>query len=142
LGQNYELEVPFGHRTFSRASTTELWRAFHALHQTRFGFHIPGEVIEVITLRCTAVCLGDKAAFPARPAGELPRPLARRDVWFGNGWLECDVYARDTMPGGARLTGPVLIEEAATVTVVEPGQILGVSASGHLVIERAAGTKG
>ena len=46
------------------------------------------------------------------------------------------VYRRDGLRHGHVLAGPALIEEAASVTVVEPGQRLVVDAFGHLLIER------
>jgi N-methylhydantoinase A len=34
---------------------------------------------------------------------------------------DCPVYAREPLPVGARLAGPVIVEEAGATTVIGPG---------------------
>ncbi len=55
LGQNYELELPLGFDTFDAATTTALWQQFHDAHFARFGFNIPGEIIEIVNFSATVV---------------------------------------------------------------------------------------
>lgn len=138
LGQNYELEVTFDFDDFSPTNVARLWADFHALHEQRFGFQIPQEVIEAITLRCTVHCRTAKPDFmplPAREAALAPR--ARRPVVFAAGTLDTPVYTREDLRAGDRIVGPALIEEAASVTVIAPRHLLEVSARGHLQVTRA-----
>ena len=60
FGQNYDLEVPIAFETFDDATTAELWSSFHDMHKARFGFNIPRETIEAITLKATVVSLTEK----------------------------------------------------------------------------------
>ena len=55
LGQNYELELPVPFERFDPATTDALWQRFHEAHEARFGFAIPGEIIEIVTYTVTAV---------------------------------------------------------------------------------------
>ncbi|MEX2481998.1 MAG: hydantoinase/oxoprolinase family protein [Gammaproteobacteria bacterium] len=142
LGQNYELDVPFAADSFDEAACAALWAAFHALHEARFGFAIPGEVIEVITIKCTAVAVTPKPDLPALPSRPDAKPLERRSVWFAEGALDTAVYARDDLAPGQAIDGPALIEEAASVTVLRPAYRLTVSRQGHLELATADGRSG
>jgi N-methylhydantoinase A len=139
LGQNYELELPIGDDALADDRVPELWQAFHAAHEARFGFAIPGEPIEIVNLTVTAISRTDRPADtlldPAMPEG---RPLAERPVRFGSGKHATPVYARTTLAPGQTIHGPALVEEAASVTVVEPGQNVTVDRFGHLVIGAAS----
>lgn len=138
LGQNYELELPFDFETFDDAALAGVWDGFHALHEARFGFAIRGDVIEVITIRVTVVAPTAKPDFPALAAAAgTPRPRTTRAVWFDDGPRDTAVFARDALGAGDRVEGPALIEEAASVTVVGPGQAAGVAPHGELLIEHA-----
>lgn len=137
LGQNYELEVAFDFDDFSANNVARLWADFHALHEQRFGFQIPKEAIEAITLRCTVHCQTAKPDFMALPARtQALAPRSQRVVTFMSGSVESPVYAREDLCAGDHLRGPALIEEAASVTVLAPGHGLTVSARGHLQIGR------
>ena len=137
LGQNYELEIDFDFEDFTEAETATLWQSFHQRHQARFGFHIPGEVIEAITLRCTVTRPTEKPRLPALPARTTPLAAnGARRVVFREGALEAPVHARSNLRAGDHLDGPALIEEPASVTVLGPGKRLRVSDAGHLVITR------
>lgn len=142
LGQNYELELPFTVATFSADTVTSVWADFHALHESRFGFAIPGEVIEVITLKCTAVARGSPPELAALPAAPAAAAASERDVWFEHGAVSTPVYQRDTLVAAQTIAGPALIEEAASVTVVRPGQLLRVSSEGFMQIEPVANAAG
>jgi N-methylhydantoinase A len=47
------------------------------------------------------------------------------------------VFRRDALRAGHRIDGPAIIEEAASVTVLNPGHQLAVDRFGDLVIQRA-----
>lgn len=136
LGQNYELELPLGEDALDDSRIDQLWQAFHAIHEARFGFAIPGEPIEIVNVAVTAISgterPQDTELDPKMPEG---RPVAERPVRFTAGRFPTKVYARDTLNAGQSIAGPALIEEAASVTIVEPGQTLTVDRYGHLVIE-------
>ncbi len=139
LGQNYELELPIGADALADERIPLLWQAFHAAHEARFGFAIPGEPIEIVNLAVTAVSRTDRPQDRELETG-MPegRATAERPVRFADGWHDTAVYMRNTLAPGQTIQGPALIEEAASVTVVEPGQALAVDRFGHLVIGAAS----
>jgi len=138
LGQNYELELAIGEDALDDARVLDLWQAFHEAHEARFGFAIPGEPIEIVNVVVTAVSRTERPD-DVRLDTTMPegRPIGERLVRFASGRLPTAIYARDTLAPGQRIIGPALIEEAASVTVIEPGQHLAVDPFGHLVIGAA-----
>ncbi len=136
LGQNYELEVPVNFETFSDDTAAEAWQAYHDLHQARFGFSIPREVIEVITFKCTAVSAIETPSLPTLAASEgAPEKSGERPVVFDEGEKVAAVYQRSALYDGDILQGPALVEEPASVTVLNPGQTLRVDRFGNLTIK-------
>ena len=135
FGQNYELEVPVAFETFDDATTQAAWQAFHDMHEARFGFNMPGSVIEVVNFMTTAVSLTAKPTLPELPDASGPAAASgQRIVIYEDGPHETPVYARAGLKAGHRLSGPAVIEEAASVTVLRPGQTVEVDRLGNLLI--------
>jgi len=53
---------------------------------------------------------------------------------FDDGEHDAAVYDRAQLLAGHRLTGPALIEEPASITVIRPGQDLRVDSYGNLLL--------
>ena len=49
--------------------------------------------------------------------------------------IETLIYRRDESPAGFAATGPLIVEEVSSTTVVHPGQRLEVGASGVMTID-------
>ena len=47
----------------------------------------------------------------------------------------CPVYERDALPAGATFSGPAIVQEHGTTTVMFPGDTCTVAETGELVIE-------
>jgi N-methylhydantoinase A len=138
LGQNYELELPIAFDRFTPETTAALWEQFHAAHKARFGFDIPGEVIEIVNFSATVVSVTPKPVFRELEAAVSdPKPVDTRPVHFVEGRRPAPVFRRDTLRAGHRIAGPAIVEETASVTVLNPGHVLTVDRFGNLVIERA-----
>ena len=140
LGQNYELEIPISFDAFTDETTPQLWQAFHDMHLARFGFNIPREVIEVITVKATTVSLTEKPEFATigKNDGAAAEPSSRREVTFEDGPHDTPVFARAGLREGYRIAGPAVIEEPASVTILRPDQNLRVDAYGNLLIGKIA----
>jgi len=135
LGQNHELEVLFPSDEFTDGTISDLWRRFHEEHKARFGFNIPGETIETVTLKVVAVSLLKKPEVRILPAQVgTPEPGGTRRVLFEEAWLEVPIYNRESFGQGCRITGPAIIEEEASATVLCSGQQLTVDPFGNLLI--------
>lgn len=141
LGQNHELEVPISFEEFTDDTIDSIWDQFHAAHKARFNFDIPGETIELISIKLTAVSIGDKPELPLlEPASGDAQPSGTRPVIFDDGAHETPVYQREMLRAGHAFTGPAVIEEPASVTVVRPGHPVRIDEYGNILIGRIAGT--
>ncbi len=138
LGQNYELELPVAADALSAERVPQLWAAFHEAHKSRFGFSIPGEIIEIVNYLVTATSAGESPELLTLPeASRPPKPVASRLVVFPGARVDTPVYRRTDLGASQKIAGPAVIEEAASVTIVNPGQILSVDRFGTLHIAHA-----
>ncbi len=135
LGQNYELELPVEFEAFTDESTAALWQQFHEAHNARFGFNIPREIIEIVNFSATVVSVTPKPEFVEIEAAKGdPEPVETRSVVFPDGRQETPIFRRDALRAGHRIAGPAVVEEAASVTVVNGGHELTVDRYGNLMI--------
>ena len=136
LGQNYELELPLTIERFAAATTAKLWTLFHETHNARFGFATPGEIIEIVNFAVTAVARTAKPELVEIGSGEgASAPKELRSVWFIGGPQTIPVFERAHLRAGQTVRGPALIEEEASVTVLEAGHRLRIHHHGHLLID-------
>lgn len=135
LGQNHELELHFNGKNFDDATIETLWEDFHKQHKIRHGFAIPGETIETVNFKVVAVALSDKPVMPdvEKTVGALTSK-SNRKVRFKDGWHEVSVYDRADLRQNDEIVGPALVEESASVTILQPGQRIVVDRIGNLII--------
>jgi N-methylhydantoinase A len=134
LGQNHELEISADVEAFSETEVARLLAAFHDQHEARFGFRLPDH-IEIVNFLVTGVARTGRLSFPEiGGAKEAANPTSRRPVWFADGWVDTPVYARADLLEGHAIAGPALVEESASVTVLDPGKKLTVDRYGNLLI--------
>ena len=134
VGQAFELSVPFGD---ALTSIADVERAFHRAHEARYS-HAVEDPVEIVCFRLSAYGVVPKPRLPGRPAGGGAPEAARigaRDVAFDGVFTSTPVFARDRLVTEAAVTGPALVEEPGTTTVVPPGFRAWPDAHGNLVLE-------
>jgi len=137
-GQNYEQDVPMESGPVTPDLLERTLRAFDKVHEKAYGYSITGEVIELIRFNVTVSGHTGSVSLPAmasnghRPAG---RPVDSRSVYFhGKGLTDTPIYRREELPAGFTATGPLIVEEISSTTVVHPGQTLAVGSAGVMTI--------
>jgi N-methylhydantoinase A len=133
-GQNYELEVQLPEGEMDSAGWQALMDRFAEAHARQYGFALPGEPVELINLRVTAL-----RPEPARDFIDLSRGGGRaptaRPVWFESGRVaSCPIVHRASLQPGQTLTGPAVIEETDSTTVLHPGDRLALGPAGLLAL--------
>lgn len=137
LGQNYELELPLTVDKFTISNIEAIWSNFHKTHKLRFGFSTPGEIIEIVNFIVTAVARTPKPTLSKLKASTAkPKARANRKVWFIGGPQLVPVFNRADLLAGQSIKGPALVEEEASVTVLEPGYRLRIHPQGHMLIDQ------
>ncbi|MCE7028886.1 hydantoinase/oxoprolinase family protein [Jiella avicenniae] len=139
-GQNYELTVPLPAGEITEASLEALKEEFTAAHIRMYGFAAEGERILCVTFRAEALGLVPKAELPVRPLGPADASGAitgRRDIWFPEtgGFTDSAVYARTALRPGMAFSGPAIVEQMDTTTLVPPGVSVTVDGLDNLILE-------
>ncbi|MGH7121758.1 MAG: hydantoinase/oxoprolinase family protein [Acetobacteraceae bacterium] len=119
-GQWRSLPVPVGRPV---GSTGELVAAFHALHDREYNFRRDNAPVDFYRLNVRAIGVVPKAPMcEYGVSGESAVPLEQRAVWFdGTGPLDTPIYRRDKLAPGNRLSGPALVEQLDSTTLIPPG---------------------
>ncbi len=141
MGQSHYIEVPID--PDAPDSLTRLYHAFEAAHE-RLNGHKTGAPAKIVNLRVVHRALQPdvemKAALPSRAGQSLK---ARRQVLFpGEGkWLDTAIHDRHKLALGERLSGPAIIEQTDSTTLLPPGWSAEVLSGGALQLAKVL-TKG
>ncbi|MBW8637867.1 hydantoinase/oxoprolinase family protein [Hoeflea sp. WL0058] len=138
--QEHAATVELPDEVLKRFDIAEIRRLFDEKHLHLYGHASPEKPVEMVSLRSSV-------------RGVLPKPNAERtersgqtsldqaftgarDVCFdvSEGYVETPTYARDQLQAGNTISGPALVEEYASTTVVFPGDTLEVDELGNLLI--------
>lgn len=137
-GQNSEMTAIVAGKQLDASSLTDLRSAFHELHERRYGYAMNEQAVELVSLRGTVILSRDKgSAEPLTVNGVVEKAIAgERSVWFqGTGSVTTPVYKRNALPAGSTFTGPAIVEQMDTTTVVPPHATVRVDAYGNLHID-------
>ena len=140
VGQEFTLSVPLERSALEAGDRAGIRQAFDALYEHRYAHSSPDEPVEVVNVRVAAVGKRVPLAFPRLEAGAGPaRPARTRPVHLDDVGtpVVCPVYERAALAAGATLSGPAIVQEHGTTTVLFPGDRCRVAPTGELVIEVA-----
>lgn len=135
-GQNYEREIALPDGPFTADTAAAMIGRFARAHDEFYGFSLEGEPVEFVNLRVSAIGPSELEAKAELPSAETwPKPVETRPVAFrGHGYLPTAVFRRDKLPSGFECSGPVIVEEPDSTTIVHPEDRLLVRADGLLEI--------
>ena len=140
-GQSFELETPIN-LPASPEAIRDAIAGFHARHHVRFGYAMEDAAVEVISLRLRVSAPGVGAAWEERAASTAAVEAAvsgKRPVWFDNkGPRATVVYDRHRLHPGHLVSGPAIVAQYDTATLVGPGWNGRIDAHGLLWLERMA----
>ncbi|HUK61143.1 MAG TPA: hydantoinase/oxoprolinase family protein [Stellaceae bacterium] len=135
VGQEFTLSVPVPPEWLRRADRAAIRGAFDQLYEQRYAHHSPEEPVELVNIRLAAIGKRPRLSFPELAAGTAPRPETRRPVYLGGATpVQCPIYPRASLPAGARIDGPAIVQEHGTTTVLFAGDRLEVAPSGELIV--------
>jgi N-methylhydantoinase A len=146
VGQEHTIAIPVREPSLLAGNGGELHALFHAAHDQRYGQAAPDERLECVNVRLVVTAARpDSLAerWLSEPwTAEPPVPDAAREVIFGDAAkpLCARVVWRPSLPAGARVEGPAVIEEPNATTLIHPGDVATVSEAGHLLVDVALNT--
>jgi N-methylhydantoinase A len=142
VGQEHAVAVRMPADVRDESARTEIKRLFDEAHELRYSHSAPEESADIVSLRVSAIGRLEKPEFAKIARGErMPPANARRgvrSVIFEGTAVEAAVYDRTKLLQGNVINGPAIIEEAASTTVVEPGDMVTVNEFGHLIMQLKA----
>jgi 5-oxoprolinase (ATP-hydrolysing) len=126
LAVEHELGVP---------PAASFLRAYEAL----YGYRPEGREVELESVRVVASSRPDPLSATVPTAVSAPAAAGRRRCFVGGAWRQVAVHERAELEVGAETSGPALVFERHSATVIEPGWKAEVDASGALVLRAGGG---
>jgi N-methylhydantoinase A len=123
-GQSHELRITV-------EAGTDLAQLLHRAHQEAYGYALPDEPVKIVTLRV----VGRGEPLLSQPPSDWdqgkPAPERRREV--GDSGV-ARVVSRAALASGDKVTGPALIEQSDTTTLLADGEVAVLDDAGNLVV--------
>ncbi|HEY5964503.1 MAG TPA: hydantoinase/oxoprolinase family protein [Xanthobacteraceae bacterium] len=144
VGQEHPVTVELPTSVFAKQDRKAIKQHFDDDHLQRYGTSAPAERAEIVSLRVTVSGMMRKPPQEKIKKGGSapPKPAftGKRKASFDGKFRDVPTWRRAELLAGSRITGPALIEEHASTTVLMPGDRMTVDAYGNLVIA-VAGAK-
>jgi len=138
-GQSYELSTPVKRsEVLTQSDIKEIVSLFHDMHHRIYAYGSVDEIVEFINLRVAAIGKVPEVSLAYSGATGGDAGIARKDtrpVHFPTeGFIDTAIYDRALLRPGHVVTGPALIEEIASTTVITPGTEGAVDEFGNMII--------
>jgi N-methylhydantoinase A len=136
IGQSYNLEIPI--RLEDEDPGARLYRDFLAAHDRVYG-HSVDTPAKIVNIRTVHQARGSEMLPEMRFAlSDKSAVLGRRDILVSGepSAVAATVYNRDALPESFRLSGPAIVQQLDTTTLVEPGWDGVVDQVGNLLLTR------
>jgi N-methylhydantoinase A len=143
VGQEHAIAIAVQEPSQLASNCEPLKAAFNIEHAQRYGQSAVDEVLEVVKIRLVVTAPRAESLaenWLTEPwVSEAMVPDQMRDVVFddADGPLATRIVWRPSLPAGAEVAGPAVIEEPNSTILLHPGDRAVVSDAGHLVISVA-----
>lgn len=137
VGQNYEITVPIDLKELDGDALAPILVRFYAEHEKLYGHAAEGELTQFVALRVSAQGKVPKPSFREGEARAKTASTRTRRVYFTgkSEALETTVLARDSLDPGRVVSGPAIIEQYDSTTVIPPGWRASVDEFRNLILE-------
>jgi N-methylhydantoinase A len=141
-GQGFEVHVDLPPGPIGQGYAEAAMAAFREAYEGKNKFLDPAAAIEAVDWTLVASLPTDRRGGigrPTDPAVSALRPPSRM-AYFpeAGGYVETRILTRHDLADG-RITGPAIIEDPDSTTVVLPGDTASISSAGHLIVEIGGG---
>ena len=140
-GQSHVVRVPFDSPTPTRE---EIRGGFEAVYWDRFRVELPEIRARIVNVATSVIgarkALDLSTLIEMADEGSVFTPRAFRAVRFDGEMIETPFYARESLPPGAELEGPAIVEQMDTTILIPPGDRARVAPTGDIFIEIGAGS--
>jgi N-methylhydantoinase A len=134
--QGYDVTVPLAAQRLVEGDFDRLRSAFHAAHRATYGHANEAAEIWLKELRAHVTGATPKPRFiPIRPASGGAATATRSFRLFGEGFT-ATVYERADLHAGQSISGPAIINQMDTTSLIPQGWQAHIATSGALVLTR------
>lgn len=138
-GQGHEIEIPLPAQALTPDDIAPLHAAFEAEYKRQFQRVVPGMQVEILNWAVSVSTPAAQTTAPApQPAMTERRPDQYRDILCDvtGQWRKAGLFLRDDLRPGDCITGPALIIEPQTTTLVSADFTASLDALGNILMER------
>ena len=134
-GQSYEIETAIDRQALDTADTKAIATAFHHAHHGVYDHSDPDAAVQIVNLRLVVAGGVPKPDLPV--AAEKPgmaNAAGETRVWLDGSWHQAAIYDRKHLSAGDRFSGPAIIGQDDTTTIVLPDFDGRVDGAGNLIL--------
>jgi N-methylhydantoinase A len=138
VGQGHEIPVVLPVRRLEQDDASEIKRAYEAAYARFYDRPVPGSDIELTSFILAVATIPPPPAGPATPSPVKAVPEGRRAVRDTASGEVADwaLFTRSNLSPGAHFSGPAIIAEEETSTLVGPGWRGDITAQGWIALVR------
>ena len=135
-GQEHTVNVPINEEDITAQTIDHVAKTFNQEHETKYG-HSMQDQVELVTLRVRAVGILSRPKLPNLPKGNATEETAKkndREIFHRGNRISYSIFDRLLLGSQDKISGPAIIEEATSTTVIHQSDSLTVGDLGELVI--------
>ena len=123
--QGYEFSMEVNPNTLTNGGLESLTSRFGAAHEQLYGFKLD-QPVELVNLRAVGTGEVEKIKFPKfekgsqDPSGAVEK---QHQVYFDGNFVMTNIYDRNKLTSGNRITGPAVITQKDSTSVIHPGHV-------------------
>ncbi len=131
-GQEYVLTIPLADGPIDM---DRIRADFDAAYERQYGHNSPENRVEMANIRLAALGRLERPE-NAAPERETPRPAREREVWFAGQPRATSIIDRNSIGDGDSVSGPAIIEEVTSTTLLPPGWTARLIEGGHMSLSK------
>ena len=137
-GQSFELEVVLDEAWVRDGDLESAREAFHRQHESIYDFCDRDAQVHVMNLRMVIAGVSAKPQLQPVAAAQGPaEPERRIQVFLGGAWRDVPLYERVHLRAGHRFSGPAVVAQSDTTTVIPDAIDVTVDRFGNLMLTHA-----
>ena len=140
VGQEHTVQIDVGTSEITWADIAKLIQDFNKEYEKKYTYFLEND-IELVSYKLTAYARIERPTLAKISAtGDIQSAIKEtRPVDFDeSGFVDTVIYDRDKLFANAQFSGPAIVEESGSTTVILPGQQVNVDDYGNLHIEIGA----
>ncbi|MDH4246882.1 MAG: hydantoinase/oxoprolinase family protein, partial [Deltaproteobacteria bacterium] len=121
--QGYEFPLEIQPHGFTSGGLKDIQSRFGLLHEQQYGFQLDS-VVEIVNLRAVGTGKVIKLKFAREDRGgpDASKAIIEKNrVYFDGNFRETNIYQRDLLSAGNRVSGPAVIVQKDSTSVIHPG---------------------